>query len=69
MEIPRMSLQEVADHVRRGEQVVFLDARSQSAYEKGTVTIPGSIRVPPTETDDHLAGTPRGAALYVACCT
>lgn len=69
MEKPRMSPAAVANHLRRGEQVVFLDARSAQACEQATETIPGSIRVPPTDIDPHVAGVPRSATLVIAYCT
>ncbi len=69
MEIPRISPAEVAEAIRRGEHVVFLDARSDHAFQQATETIPGSIRVPPTDIDAHLANVPRAAPLTVAYCT
>lgn len=69
MEIPRISPQQVADRIRRGEQVVFLDSRSPAAFEQATDQIPGSIRVPPAEIDAHLADVPRSDRLIVSYCT
>ena len=69
METPRISPQAVAERIRGGEQVVFLDARSPTAFEQATDQIPGSIRVPPGETDEHLAELPGGDPLVVAYCT
>ncbi len=69
MEIPRISPAEVADAIRRGEHVLFLDARSDQAFQQATETIPGSIRVPPTDIDPHLANVPRTGPLTVAYCT
>jgi rhodanese-related sulfurtransferase len=64
-----MSPEDVVDHIRHGEQAVFLDSRSASAYEQATGSIPGSLRVPPTEVDLHVAELPRSAPLVVSYCT
>ncbi len=68
MEIPRITVQEVAERMRRGEQVTFLDARSAHAYEAAVEQLPGSVRVPPTEIDAHVSSLAHGPT-YVAYCT
>ncbi len=69
MEIPRITPEQVAERVRRGERVVFLDARSSGAYQAATEEIPASIRVPPGDVDGHLSEIPRDANLLVSYCT
>ena len=68
MEIPRIEPHEVADAMRRGERVVFVDTRSPNAYESATEQIPGSIR----STADQVATIADelpSAAVTVAYCT
>lgn len=67
MEIPRITPQEVADRVRRGEAIAFVDARSVKAHESATQQIPGSVRVPPGEVDARVASVPRGATVVAYC--
>ena len=67
-DIPRITPDEVAERLARGDAVVFLDARSAHAMERATEQIPGSGRVPPDDVDRHVAGLPADA-IAVAYCT
>lgn len=69
METPRIQPDEVAARIRAGDHVAFLDSRSPTAFEEATDRIPGSIRVPPAEIDQHLSEVPRGDRLIVSYCT
>lgn len=68
MEAPRIELEEVADAIRRGERVVFVDTRSPAAYEAATEQIPGSIRSTADAVSVRADELPTGA-LTVAYCT
>jgi rhodanese-related sulfurtransferase len=67
-DIPRITPDEVAERLARGDAIVFLDARSAHAMERATEQIPGSTRVPADDIDRHVAAIPRDA-LAVAYCT
>ena len=69
MEIPRIRPEQVADRMRRGDRVVFLDSRSTTAYQAATEEIPGSLRVPPGDVDARVSDIPRGVTMVVTYCT
>ncbi len=68
MEIPRITTEQVADRMRRGERVVFVDARSAHAYGQASEQLPGSIRIAPDAIEGHTEAVPRDA-VAVAYCT
>jgi rhodanese-related sulfurtransferase len=68
MEIPRITLEGVADAKRRGERVVFVDTRSAQAWESATEQIPGSVRMLADEVERRADELPP-AAVTVAYCT
>lgn len=69
MEIPRISVADVAARLARGEAVTFVDARSANAYQSATEQLPGSVRIPPDADVAHLAGRLPRQRLVVAYCT
>jgi rhodanese-related sulfurtransferase len=69
MEIPRISISEVAECVANDEPVAFVDARSAKAYGMATVQLPGSTRIPPDAEVRPLAASLPREALVVAYCT
>ncbi len=68
MEPERIAAQAVRRKQESGETVVLIDARSVEAWEEATLQIPGSIRVPPDDAEQHLHAIPHGH-LVVSYCT
>jgi hypothetical protein len=68
VEPERISVEEAKERLDRGEQVVFLDARSDDGWQKAELQIPRSIRVPPNGVEAHLDAIPR-KGLIVPYCT
>lgn len=67
-DIPRIDPRDVAEAIRRGEQVVFVDVRSPKAYETATEQIPGSLRTTADEVGAVADELPT-AAITIAYCT
>ncbi|MFL5261191.1 MAG: rhodanese-like domain-containing protein [Anaeromyxobacteraceae bacterium] len=67
-DIPRITPDEVAERLARGDAVAFLDARSAHAMERATEQIPASTRVPADDIDRHVTAIPKDA-VAVAYCT
>lgn len=63
----RISVREVKARLNRGEKVTFLDARSPDSWNKADAQIPGSLRVPPDEVDQHLREIPRDGLIVPYC--
>lgn len=69
MEIPRVTVQDVAARFARGERITFVDARSANAYQAATEQLPGSVRIPPDADVTHLASRLPHDGTIVAYCT
>ena len=69
MEIPRITPRQIVERLDQGERIAFIDARSERAYQDAVQQIPGSIRIPPDQTDARADELPRGGATLVAYCT
>jgi rhodanese-related sulfurtransferase len=67
MEPTRITPQEVKRRVDRGERLVFVDSRSPEAWAEADEQIPGSIRIPPDESAQHLDKIPRGRLVVTYC--
>jgi rhodanese-related sulfurtransferase len=66
-EVNRVTAEEVKARVDRGEPILFVDSRSESAWSDSDVKIPGSIRVPPDEAAAHLGEVPHGRSIVTYC--
>jgi rhodanese-related sulfurtransferase len=67
MEPDRVSKEELKRRLDAGEHVVFLDTRSDDAWTKADVQIPGSTRVPPDAVEQHLHKIPREGVIVTYC--
>lgn len=67
MDIPRITPRKVIERLDDGERIAFIDARSAQAYQDAVQQIPGSIRIPPDQTDAHVDDLPRGVTLVAYC--
>jgi rhodanese-related sulfurtransferase len=67
MELTRITAEEANNRMDRGEPLTFIDARNADAWEKTAVKLPGAIRIPADETDQHLSKIPRDRAILTYC--
>src|SRR3954465_10696247 len=70
MEPSKLAPDQVKAKLDAGEPVTFLDDRSPGAWEASDVKLPGALRVPPGEVEQHLAeieATPQGAPVVPSC--
>ena len=49
------------------KEAAFVDARSIASWGDSDVAIPGSIRVPPDDVDEHLDEVPRDRTIVTYC--
>jgi rhodanese-related sulfurtransferase len=66
-EATRMTVHDAMGRLERGENLVFLDARSPAAWGESNVRLPGAIRVPADEVTSHLNEIPREATVISYC--
>ena len=67
MEATRVTVEEVKERMDRGEQFAFVDTRNPVAWGESDVKLPGAIRVPANDLDEHLPEVPRDRAVITYC--
>jgi len=67
MEVTRVTVDEVKARIDRGEPFLFLDTRNPTAWGESDVKLPGALRVPADEVEQHLEEIPQGRAIITYC--
>ena len=67
MEATRVTTDEVKARMDRGEQFTFVDTRNPQAWGEAETKLPGAIRVPADELEEHLSEIPRDRAVITYC--
>lgn len=67
MEPTRVTVDEVKQRLDRGEQFTFLDTRNPTAWAEAGTKLPGAIRVPADEVEQHLDDIPRDRTVITYC--
>jgi rhodanese-related sulfurtransferase len=67
VEATRVTVDEIRERMDRGEQFAFVDTRNPVAWGESDVKLPGAIRVPANELDEHLSEIPRDRAVITYC--
>jgi adenylyltransferase/sulfurtransferase len=62
-----MTPEQVKEKLDAGQRVTFLDNRSPKAWDASDVKIPGALRVPPAEVEQHLGEVPREGTIVTYC--
>jgi len=60
----RISVDDVA---KRGEDVFFVDTRNPQAWAEAETRLPGAIRVPADQVEQHLGDIPRDRTVVTYC--
>lgn len=63
----RITPEEIARRKSSGDDFVFVDSRSPKAWGGASDKVPGSIRVPPDQVEQHLADLPTGKPIVAYC--
>lgn len=67
MEATRVTVDEVKERMERGEAFTFVDTRNPKAWAEAETKLPGAIRVPAEEVEQHLAQIPRDKSVITYC--
>ena len=67
MEATRVTVDEIDARMNRGEQFAFLDTRNPKAWGEANTKLPGAIRVPADEVEQHLNEIPRDRTVITYC--
>jgi len=63
----RISVDELRRRMNAGEQFVFIDTRNPQAWAESDVKLPGALRIPVAEAQEHLAEIPRDKPIVTYC--
>ena len=66
-EATRVTVDEVRERIRRGEQFTFVDTRNPKAWGESDQKLPGAIRIPADDLSGNLAAIPPGRPLVIYC--
>lgn len=67
MEATRVTVDEIKERMDRGEQFTFVDTRNPQAWGEATTKLPGAVRVPADEVEQHLSGIPHDRTVITYC--
>jgi rhodanese-related sulfurtransferase len=67
MEATRVTVDEVKERMDRGEPLVFVDTRNPQAWSEAETKLPGAIRVPADEVEQHLKEIPHDRTIITYC--
>ena len=67
MEVTRVTIDEIKARMDRGEEFTFLDARNPEAWAEADTKLPGALRVPANEVEQHLSEIPRDRTVITYC--
>ena len=67
MEATRVTVEEVKERMDRGEQFTFVDTRNPKAWAESTTKLPGAMRIPAEEVEQHLNEIPRDRTVITYC--
>ena len=67
MQATRITVDEVGERLNRGEPFAFVDTRNPKAWAESDQKLPGAIRVPADEIDQHLNEIPHDRAVITYC--
>jgi rhodanese-related sulfurtransferase len=66
-EATRITADELKERMSRGEQFTILDNRNPKAWANAEVKLPGAVRVPAGEVDQHLNEIPGDRSIITYC--
>ncbi|HKB71018.1 MAG TPA: rhodanese-like domain-containing protein [Thermoanaerobaculia bacterium] len=66
-EVTRVTPEEIKARMDRGEPIAFIDARNPQAWGESKEKVPGAIRVPADEVEEHLSEIPRDRTIVAYC--
>lgn len=67
IEATRVTVDEVKERMERGEPFTFIDTRNPKAWGEADTKLPGAIRVPADEVEQHLKEIAHDRAVITYC--
>jgi rhodanese-related sulfurtransferase len=66
-ETTRVMVDEIRERMERGEQFTFVDARNAQAWADAETKLPGALRVPADEVEQHLSEISHDRTVITYC--
>jgi len=66
-EATRITVDELKERMDRGEPFTILDTRNPKAWGDADTKLPGAIRVPADEVEQHLKDIPHDRVIITYC--
>ena len=63
----RISLDELRRRMEAGEDFTVVDTRNPQAWGESDVKLPGALRIPVSELDQHLSESPHDKPVVTYC--
>ncbi|MBA3725177.1 MAG: hypothetical protein H0W86_01680 [Armatimonadetes bacterium] len=63
----RISVEDVRRKLSSGEVVHFMDTRNPQAWAESNERLPGAVRVPLADVEEHADQLPRGGTIVAYC--
>ena len=63
----RVTADEVLERMRRNEPFTFIDTRNPQAWAAAQTKLPGALRVPADEVEEHLREIPHDRVVITYC--
>lgn len=67
MEVTRVTVDEIKTRMDRGEAFTFIDARNPEAWAEAETKLPGALRVPANEVEQHLSEISHDRTVITYC--
>ena len=67
MDATRVTVDELKERMKRGEEFAFVDTRNPKAWGEAESKLPGAIRVPADEAEQHLNEIPKDRTVITYC--
>jgi rhodanese-related sulfurtransferase len=67
MEVTRVTVDEVKQRMDRGEMFTFIDTRNPTAWGEADTKLPGALRIPANEVEQHLDEIPHDRTVITYC--
>jgi rhodanese-related sulfurtransferase len=66
-EAPRITVDQLKRRMDAGEDITIIDVRNPQAWAQSDTMMPGAIRVPIDEFEQHLAQIPKNRPIVTYC--
>jgi rhodanese-related sulfurtransferase len=63
----KITVEELRKRLDRGEDIFFVDTRNPHAWGEAETKLPGAIRVPADQVEQHLADIARDRTIVTYC--